>query len=733
MPDAGPAKGTRRSALLAVVLSGTAAAFLAGLADAIHAFWRFSQIRPDWRGPSHPEGAVDLLFGAAGATTLMLPIALAGALLGMLIAKGAPVQATRSVMVGFAALGALFPLVFLLVFDGTREQIFPGLPATDARRLVATAGVGLACLAGSMGLALGLVRAPRVLLAGLAFLGGIAAIGGLAYRQTEAAQVQARGEITNNNRELPNVVLFVIDALRADALGCYGNAIVKTPHIDGIAERGVLFEQALTQAPYTLTSFGSLFTGKYPRRHGLMKMAPGVRMEDNLTFAELLKSAELSTGDQLDEYAYASGAFLTGAMSHGSGLAEGFDSYSEVMMGHPRVDLDSRWSIFRSKLALPRLLEKVRAKRNPDHLIDTARGFIAENRDRRFCALVHLYSTHTPYNPPEPYRSQYVHPDYDGPISMFDAAARRAIERGEYLPEDQDILQVLHLYQGGVALADHHVGLIVDDLRRLGLLENTLIAVTSDHGEDFGEGGRWEHSHMYRSNLHVPLVMSWPKGIPKGVRVTGDVESVDFLPTLADYLDLQIPVSHGPRDAIDGQSLRPLMEGEGALKPYTFAEDATFVSICDGRYMLVMERYAIAEDGWQLVLDEQIGQVRFHDLETDPLQRRDLFEAIIRGPDDVSEETRSRVMGEVERLRSAWLAWNEHQPISVESVVQSDRDLENAVVQALQNSGGAAEVAILQALGYLDAGDRTTYSGQLRDRLAELRGEAEPAPPREVE
>jgi arylsulfatase A-like enzyme len=449
-----------------------------------------------------------------------------------------------------------------------------------------------------------------------------------------------------------------------------------------------------------------------------------------VTLAQLLKTAEREDGERLHEESYAGGAFMTGALSHGSGLAQGFDTYAEIMMGHPRVDLESRWSIFRARLALPSLAFKLAAKRNPDYLIDTARDWIEEHAKRRFFAFVHLYSTHTPYDPPEPYRSAYVDPGYDGPIQSFYADTRRAIERGEYVPDDADKRQVYDLYLGGVALADHHIGLVMEDLERLGIGDDTLVIVTSDHGEDFGEGGRWEHSHMYRSNLHVPLVMRWPGGLPAGRRIPAAVESVDIVPTLADLFGLRFPEARSPRDEVDGRSLVPLIEGDAeVIKPFTFAEDATFVSISDERYMLALERYAVKPDGWQIALDERRGQVRFHDLERDPLQSRDLFRDIVRGdPARVSESAREQVLAQVNRLRAALLAWNADMPIDVEDVVLSDRDLENERLRAQQDPDYERQMANLQSLGYTETGDRTSYVGDLAERVRELRGEERPGP-----
>jgi arylsulfatase A-like enzyme len=617
-----------------------------------------------------------------------------------------------------------------LGFWWTREQLFPGLPISDPRRLGLLAGLVAAAALATWPLARAIAMPGRARWLALPAL--LVALAGAFQAYGEGRRVAARGVLNPRNRDLPNVLFVVVDALRADRLGCYGNGLGASPVLDDLAQGGVLFEDARVQAPYTWTSFGSWFTGKYPRRHGLLKMAPGVALEPSFTLPQLFKAATRSAGTPLESQDSVAGAFMTGALSHGSGFSQGFDSYVELMMGHPRVDLDSAWSILRARLTLPSVLFKLDAKRDPDALVHRASAFLRENRERRFFAFVHLYSTHTPYDPPEPFRSRFVDPAYDGPIRRFDADIRRVIERGEFTPSPEDVRQIEDLYMGGVAQADHQIGLLLGELEALGLRDQTLVVITSDHGEDLGESGRYEHNHMYRSNLHVPLLLSWPEGqqrlgIAAGRRVAEMVQSVDLLPTLAELAGLSPPAARGPREEIDGRGLVALMQGQGgAPHRYAFAEDSTHVAIDDDRFMLVLDRYAVRPDGWQIALEEQLGTVRLHDLQSDPLQRRDLFELAYRGerPD---LELRRAIAGELERLRAALLAWDAGMPIGVEEVVQSDRDLESEDNRRALGGDAETQRQALERLGYLGEQDRGSYSGELRQRVLEKRAGAAPA------
>ena len=243
--------------------------------------------------------------------------------------------------------------MFLELLWWSRPYAFYGVPATDPKRLAFFAvlllvGLVLGALAvrGGRGLPVYVKLAATVLVP-------VCWIGGGGYLTSVSSAGEERGSPNERNRELPNVVLFVVDALRDDVIGAYGSTEVRTPVIDDLAARGVVFENTFVQAPFTWTSFGSILTGKYPRRHGLVKMAPGVRMLPVVTLpvAPQVGPAELRRAAR-DDGDYVGATFMTGTLSHGSGLSRGFDVYYEALVGHELVRLDSPWSKFRSELLL---------------------------------------------------------------------------------------------------------------------------------------------------------------------------------------------------------------------------------------------------------------------------------------------------------------------------------------------------------------------------------------------
>ncbi|QDU67381.1 sulfatase [Engelhardtia mirabilis] len=725
--------GLAATALWAALITGA----LAGAVDGLMAWLHFRALPATAIEATRIDRWSDLVGGASAAAMLyagvqalwLLPTALLAWLL-FLRRRTARFAAATLLTLGFAA-GA-----FVLLYWHTRERFFYGMPATSAPRLAVSGALALGSVV--FGIAAGsiLARTRFGLRAGATALSLLLVSVGAVWATGQSRSVSDRGRINDRNREVPNVVLIVIDALRADVLGCYGNGTVATPNIDALAAGGAVFDNAFANAPFTGASFASFFTGQYPRRHGILTMGPELRVEPGITFTQLLDGGVRADGTRMLEGDVVASAFMTGALSHGSGLMAGFDAYRELMMGHDLVDLGSRWSVFRSELVPSILRAKVEGKLDLDLLVNSARTWIGRNADRRFALFLHLYSTHTPYDPPEPFRSDYVDPDYDGPIQTFYADMRVALEQaefGDWDPTDADLRQIYDLYLGGVAQADHHVGLLVEELRSQGLLEDTLIIVTSDHGEDFGAGrrpgtdfGRWEHNHMYRSNLHIPLILHWPAGIEGGARVEALVEGVDLLPTVADAAGIEPLPSEEPSDQVDGRSLLPLVRGERQdHKPFAFAEDGTYVSIFDRRNMLTLERYAVLPDGWQVVLEEGIGSVRFHDFDQDPTGETDLFADIVRGGNErvATPQNVERVMVDVDRLRAALLEWNATMPIPVESVARSARDLETEQNAALAAGGSRAQAEAdkLEQLGY--AAGWNQYVGELRDRVLERRAE----------
>ena len=592
---------------------------------------------------------------------------------------------------------------FLEAYWWTRAVVYSGLPATSPRRLMAAAGILVVSVGAGWLVARMLARIPERLTRRLPLVAAVVAVIGAGYLFADRKSSSAGfGQINERNEDKPNVLIFVVDALRQDVLGCYGNQEVKTPVMDEIAREGVVFADAFAQAPFTWTSFGSFLTGKYPRRHGLVLMVPGAQLPENLTLPEYLHSPG-KHGSEMEGEDVVGAAFLTGTLSHGSGLARGFDYYFEAMVGHELVDVESRWSKFRSGL-LPWLYKNKLHQRVDNQLVaSTAVDWFRDFGDRRFVSMVHYYSTHTPYDPPAKYREMYCDPEYDGKFPAFYAKHRIAIEQGTITPSAADVEQIKNLYYAGVTQADAMIGEVLDELERQGVLDDTIVVVTSDHGESLGEHGLWEHNFMYNDNLRIPLLMRYPAKLPQGKVVEGIVDSIDMVPTLTDLMGLK-DLEHAddlPDDAskakrmqvIDGKSLVPLALGEvERVRLFSFAENGRYCSIQDDKWKLIIARRQLDPEVWARMKitpaepppAAHLEKPRFYDIASDPLELDDLYFSAL-------EEHADRVEDYWMMLRD----WDNKLPHR--EVELSARDLENMkhALEALGYGSGVGDTGVL--------------------------------------
>jgi choline-sulfatase len=276
-----------------------------------------------------------------------------------------------------------------------------------------------------------------------------------------------------------NVVLVTIDTLRPDHLRCYGYQDVKTPTLDALAQRGVLFEQAVAQAPLTSPSHASIFTGEYPTIHHVRDTGGFVLPSSSLTLAKILQTQGWDTA-----------AFIGSAvLKRNFGFNQGFAVYDDQM---PRPGPSEQF------LADPERPAKV--------VIDRAIHWLNTQAGKPFFVWVHLYDPHLPYNPPGPFREQYR----------------------------------THPYDGEIAYADRQLGRLIDVVGKKAP-GNTIIAVLSDHGESLGDHGEYTHGvFVYDSTLRIAFMMAGP-GIPAGMRIKRQVRSIDFLPTLLNLMGGKAP------------------------------------------------------------------------------------------------------------------------------------------------------------------------------------------------
>ncbi|UCC39775.1 MAG: sulfatase-like hydrolase/transferase [Candidatus Aminicenantes bacterium] len=290
-----------------------------------------------------------------------------------------------------------------------------------------------------------------------------------------------------------NILLVTIDTLRADYLSCYGNKLVKTPNIDQLAKEGILFNHAFAHNVVTLPSHINILTGTYPLYHGVRDNA-GFRLDEAfLTLAEVLKQNGYKTSAFI-------GAF---PLDDRFGLAQGFDLYDDFY-GDTSAQNDFSFT-----------------ERRAEKVIEPAIEWINQNKESHWFCWVHLFDPHAPYNPPQSFMDKY--PD--------------------------------NFYGGEVAYTDFALGNLLKFLRKSEVKKNTLIVVTSDHGEGLGDHKEKTHGvFAYNSTLHIPLIFYQPKIFREPKAVSQRVRHIDIMPTILDILKIKIPKE------VQGLSLIPLIE-----------------------------------------------------------------------------------------------------------------------------------------------------------------------------
>lgn len=296
----------------------------------------------------------------------------------------------------------------------------------------------------------------------------------------------------------PNVLLVTIDTLRADRVGCYGFPLARTPALDRLAAEGVRCTDVAAVAPITAVSHSSILTGLLPPAHGVRDNGTYTLGPDAVTLAERLRAAGWAT------HAIVSAVVL----DRRYGLDQGFEAYD-----------DDLWNEDAPKLFM---IRDRPARKTADRFLAWLDSWQKEQPRRPFFAWVHLFDPHQPYRPEQ----------IDRPLAPT-------------------------LYDAEIATADRAVGRMVERLRAEGLLDDTLVVVTADHGESLGDHGEATHAvFVYDSTIRVPLLLRYPRLLRSGKTYTGPVSGVDLVPTVLAALGLP------GGETTQGQDLLPFLRGE---------------------------------------------------------------------------------------------------------------------------------------------------------------------------
>jgi arylsulfatase A-like enzyme len=363
------------------------------------------------------------------------------------------------------------------------------------------------------------------------------------------------------------IVLIVVDTLRADHLGAYGYARPASPHLDAWSRRGRLYDHAYATAPWTLPSFGSLFTGQLPSRHGA-----GLRRMRQEGIAEflVLDPALPTLAGRLQRGGYTTGALMNNVfLDRRFGVQRGFGSvdYAREKDGH----------------------------RPAREVVRRALAWIDAQKSQRFFLLVHMMDPHMPYDPPADVRGRFTACcETKLSLPVRDGGDIRR-ELPDLSAQDRDF--VAAAYDEEILGLDEQLDVLLRGLEQRGVLDAGLVVLTADHGEELFEHGSFEHGHaMWEELLHVPLIF-WGRDVLPG-REGGRLSLVDLMPTLLEAVGLRVP------EDLEGVSAWPNLVREAPLRQRTlFAETVLYGP---DRRVAMLGPYkleSLPDAGWRRLFD----------------------------------------------------------------------------------------------------------------------------------
>ncbi|MCF8227058.1 MAG: sulfatase-like hydrolase/transferase [Bacteroidales bacterium] len=428
--------------------------------------------------------------------------------------------------------------------------------------------------------------------------------------------------------ELQNVIIIIADDHAVTAAGCYGNNIIRTPNIDRLAEGGLLFENAYSNAPVCSASRQSILTGKYPHATGVTLLTTSFPDTSNITLAEHLRELGYSTGvvgkthfnnrtDPLPDHGFSS------VVPHGQYRQWLKDQ--DMQPVPDTVDVLPPWKPFRDPArvwlnadVLPTAVREEFGSAAFDAM--KAVEFLRQNRDTSFFLIVGFHEPHSPFNFPVEYASRYDPADMQLP--------QGSPEDDRFVPAifrdltDEDKRGIIASYYTSTEYMDHYVGEILDATENLGLDENTLIVYMGDQGYLLGDHKRFEKHTMWDPAIKAPLIMRPGNQLGKGIRTEALVQFIDIAPTILELLDLPF------LETVQGKSKSYLLDHPDAVgNDYVFAEflEDNKAMITDGRwkYIYTTGKYDLGQ-GYETGEGPSGILHRLYDLKNDPEESVDV-------------------------------------------------------------------------------------------------------------
>lgn len=439
-------------------------------------------------------------------------------------------------------------------------------------------------------------------LAGVVLLLFVGLNGGRAW-----AERRALASLPAAANDAPNVLLIIWDTVRRDNLSLYGYERATTPTLERLAHESLVFDAAFATAPWTTPSHASMFTGLTPAEHGA-DWRSGMRVEPR-TLAEVLAA-----------HGYRTGGFTanTYATARESGLDRGFIHYADFPT-FSVAELLRGTSLARSIVDREEWYAAIGIR----HLIGFRAAPVVEaellewlDRDdaRPYFAFVNLFDAHAPYLPPAPYDTAF------GPI--LEGRNPHLVPGRKLTPAE--VRAEIDAYDGSIAYLDERLRLLLDTLRQRGRLDNTIVVLSADHGEEFGEHGVFTHGHtLYDRVLRVPLLIYAPDRLTSGARVTRMVSLRDLAATILELAAID--------DSIPGRSLMRHVR-DPLAGPDTVLAMVSKASGNPSHYPVTRgDMWTTIADPHKLIVNGD-GERELYDLRQDPDESRDLSDLAGQSP-----------------------------------------------------------------------------------------------------
>jgi len=383
----------------------------------------------------------------------------------------------------------------------------------------------------------------------------------------------------------PNVIIIVIDALRKDHLGIYGYRRQTTPNIDRFAQDAIVFQSAISNSSWTSPSVASFFSSLYPSTHGCVTLS--YTSDGDVVVTDFLDSRIMTLAEMLKEEGYKTAAVV----AHNAWVPK-------------RLQFDQGFDVFKRCDQL----EKQYKGRGVSEVNNTALPWIVKNKNRPFFVYLHYTNAHHPYPSPPPFNSFFK-------SSKIGQTDYKEIERKP--PQVRDKAFWIDKYDNAIRYVDYSIGQLLKNLEEHGLLNNTIVVITADHGEAFGEHGSFEHaSTLYNEQICIPLIIKFPREIKLPDIGNSQIQLIDVTALILSILNCRIPYS------IDGWNLQQLSKEEALARRAVFSEFVSHYSTAS----LGIAKIAMLKDSFKSIYDVNKQELtEFYDLEKDKAEEKNII------------------------------------------------------------------------------------------------------------